>query len=116
MFLPYFTDEPSQKIGKNLILFVPPWVNGTHHSEDTPPSVPFFTGISKASKPSKALTSGEFSTQSMDNAAQKAREAFLSQCMRPILYVISLLTTKLFAICRCRYVIDSFRSSRTLEH
>ena len=24
MFFPYFTDEPSQKIGKNLISFVPP--------------------------------------------------------------------------------------------
>ena len=40
--------------------------------------------------------SSEFSTQSMDNAEQKAREGFLKQCMWPILYVISLLTTKLF--------------------
>ncbi|KAK2568581.1 hypothetical protein P5673_006515, partial [Acropora cervicornis] len=31
-------------------------VNGTHNSEDTPPNVPFFTGISKASKPSKTVT------------------------------------------------------------
>ncbi|CAH3046141.1 unnamed protein product, partial [Porites lobata] len=32
-------------------------VNITHNSEDTPPSVPFFTAILKASKRSKALTS-----------------------------------------------------------
>ncbi|CAH3185052.1 unnamed protein product [Porites lobata] len=48
-------------------------VNGTHNSEDTPPNVPFFTGISKASKPSKTVTSGEFSTQSTDNAERKVR-------------------------------------------
>ncbi|CAH3167053.1 unnamed protein product [Porites lobata] len=58
-------------------------VNRTHNSEDTPPNVPFFTGISKASKPSKTVRSGEFSTQSMDNAERKAREAFLNRCMRP---------------------------------
>ncbi|CAH3188877.1 unnamed protein product [Porites lobata] len=48
-------------------------VNGTHNSEDTPLNVPFFTGISKASKPSKTVTSGEFSTQSTDNAERKVR-------------------------------------------
>ncbi|KAK2567822.1 hypothetical protein P5673_007697, partial [Acropora cervicornis] len=41
--------------------------------EDTPPNVPFFTGISKVAKPSKTVTSGEFSTQSTDNAEQKVR-------------------------------------------
>ncbi|XP_068685180.1 uncharacterized protein [Montipora foliosa] len=48
-------------------------VNGTHNSEDTPSNVPFFTGISKASKPSKTVMSGEFSTQSTDNAERKVR-------------------------------------------